>query len=748
MTSPPRAPAPHSGTAAPSAPEHGPARAVIRVTDHGADRRGRADSAPAVRSALEAARDIGGPVTIEFPCGTYHLYPEAAAQRELYVSNTIGTDPDGALKTVAVLIEEMHDVIVEGCGSLLVLHGRQTQFAVLRSRDVTIRDLRIDWSSPSTLDLTVIASGTDGEHGWREVRLPAGVDVEDGDPLPTFTGERSVDGEPYWSIDPSMFDQWQQQVRDLATGTTLRGPWLWRGVIRAERIDDTALRLVSDTPSDPGGVGTVHEFRRTYRDTPAVLIFESARVRLESLDMHYLHGFGIVGQISEDIALDRLRIAAAPGTWRQSAGFADFVQMSGVGGTVQITRCLFDNPHDDPINIHGTYLQITAIDPRTRILTVRYMQVDAAGFPAFRPGDEVRFVSRSTMLTHPGTGARVAEIIEGPSGYDRNHDLRSIRLRLDRDVPDVLEVDRDVIENVTLTPRVLVAGCRFSSVPTRGILLTTSRASVIEDNRFDRMGMSTIYISDDANSWYESGHVEDLAIRRNVIDRPAAAFPVIWCEPIASRSEAGRCVHHGIRIEDNEISLPPGTSALTALSVADLRVSGLTIRSSGVVTPETPGNSPVMVLEGCSQVTITDSAVDPDLDMRPHLRDTDASSVVVTGTSVLPGPTSPAAPALLIWNDIAFEAEPSPGCRLTVTPAAVTEVTCSTPSGLEGRPEVRHDHALLTPDREGVYRIVLAPGPNVVEAVSRDERGARVVQRWAIISDRPPLPHARPAAAR
>lgn len=730
---------------APSAvARHARDRTTIRVTDYGADPAGVQDSASALAAAFTAARRVGGPVTVEFPRGIYQLYPENAEHRELYVSNTIGTDPEGRIKAIALLIEDMADVIIDGHGSLLLFHGRQTQVAVLRSSDVTIRDMRTDWVSAGTLDLTVIASGTEDGRGFRDVRLPLGVDVDLTGGMPVFTGERSPeDGEPYWRIDPAMFTQWQQQVRDLPTGTTRRGPWLWDGVMDVDQRGQRTLRLWYRSPRDPGGVGTVHEFRRTYRDTPAALIFESARVQFTQLAMHYLHGFGFVGQISEDIALRDLRMIAAPGTWRQTAGFADFVHMSGVGGRVEITGCLFDNPHDDPINIHGTYLQITGIDRTERILDVRYMQKDAAGFPAFRNGDELRFISRRTMLVHAGASARVAEILRSPSGYDRAQDLRTLRIRLDREIPAVLEVERDVVENVTLTPQVLISGCEFTSVPTRGILLTTLRPSVIEHNRFDRMGMSSIYISDDANGWYESGHVENLTIRRNIIDRPTANQPVLWCEPMMEEYEPGRFVHSGIHLEENEIQVPRGTSALTALAVKDLTLIANTLQVIDPIQEERAQQESALVLEHVGEARLTRTRVRGELDLTPRREDTHAGAVTLEGTVVLPAAADDATLPTLTWPGMSLT-QAAPRCWLAFTGPEVPAVRAMLKTGEHTEVVLRLRMEQVSPAADGSLVLPLESGPNLLDMVSRDPTGARWIQRWVIIADLPPRPHAAP----
>ena len=133
------------GAAGPVVAAPGPtAPVVVDVDSYGADPTGRTDSAPAVTAALRHAKGLHRPVRIVFSKGTYQLYPERAETRELYVSNTVGADQRYRDKKIGLLIEDMHDVTVDGGGAELVDHGLQTAFASIRSTDVTFTNFSFD----------------------------------------------------------------------------------------------------------------------------------------------------------------------------------------------------------------------------------------------------------------------------------------------------------------------------------------------------------------------------------------------------------------------------------------------------------------------------------------------------------------------------------------------------------------------------------------------------------------------------
>lgn len=103
------------------------------------------------------------------------MYPQNAPQRELYVSHTVGRFPEFRSKTIAVLLEDVQDAIVDGMGPELLFHGQQSQFSAIRGTDETIMNFSTEWHAPLVLDLTVLGSGVLDGFGFREVRLPAGV---------------------------------------------------------------------------------------------------------------------------------------------------------------------------------------------------------------------------------------------------------------------------------------------------------------------------------------------------------------------------------------------------------------------------------------------------------------------------------------------------------------------------------------------------------------------------------------------
>ena len=111
---------------------------VIYVTDFGADPSGKTDSTEAVIRTLEQAKkfrqqDLEKGITLDFPKGVYHFYPDRAEGRELYVSNTVGADPEYKNKKIGILVEDLSHITIEENDSHFIFHGKMTVFATIRS---------------------------------------------------------------------------------------------------------------------------------------------------------------------------------------------------------------------------------------------------------------------------------------------------------------------------------------------------------------------------------------------------------------------------------------------------------------------------------------------------------------------------------------------------------------------------------------------------------------------------------------
>jgi hypothetical protein len=276
------------------------------------------------------------------------------------------------------------------------------------------------------------------------------------------------------------------------------------------------------------------------------------------------------------------------------AAFADCFHFSGCRGRILLDSCLASGTHDDPVNVHGTHLKITGIGPGNQ-LTARFMHHQTWGFEAFFAGDSVSFIDPGTLLPTGFAVIKSARLID-------RHEMELVFTGASDVVPKI----GDCIENITWTPELTVRNCRFERTNTRGVLVTTRRKVLIENNTFYRTGMQAILIADDAASWYESGAVRDVVIRNNRFEECGynltAANYIIAIAPENHQLRKDSYVHSNIRIENNFFKVF-SAPILTARSVKGLAFVGNTVTQSDFIHGD--GSLPAIKLAFCKDVTVS-----------------------------------------------------------------------------------------------------------------------------------------------
>ncbi|GAA5185704.1 hypothetical protein GCM10023322_30280 [Rugosimonospora acidiphila] len=523
-------------------------RRLVEVSAYGADPTGQRDSSGAVRDAIAAARQAGGPVTIRFAPGTYAFWASAATRRELYVSNTVGVDPRYREKAIGILLEGFDDVEIDGGGALFEYHGRQTTIAVIDGGRADLHDFTVDMVQPTVVELTVRQVGIAEGRPFRVVSVPSETDVRPNGRTVTWMGEIDPStGDPAWTGEGALD---YCQVLDPRANRTWRTECpLFEHV---ERVTSTPDGLRIDYRPDaavPGDQGLVYQLRHTDRDHPGVFVLESGWARFRDVRFGYLHGFGLLAQSGGDLLVQGCTFATREGTGRTTAGFADFVQASGLRGQVVVEDCRFDGAHDDAINVHGLYLRVDRVDGDE--LDVSYPHPETAGFPQFSVGElcEIVKVDDGAVVA---TGVEVLAV-DGPSGRDHAHDLTRMRIRCAGPLPEAVATSAPgelAVENITRTPAVTVRRSIFENLPTRGALVSTRKPILIEDCVFRGLGMAGVLITAEAGSYWETGPVTDCTIRGNRFEDLGG--PAVLVSP-GQVSTEDASIHRDIRIVDNQV---------------------------------------------------------------------------------------------------------------------------------------------------------------------------------------------------
>lgn len=560
---------------------------TICVTDFGADPTGKTDSTTAIWQAFEAAKQVTELVVIDFPTGTYQLQKGTAQQREYHTSNT--NSIEFPIKHIALLLEEQSDVIINGNGSLFMIHGDCMALAVVKSKNIHLYDFSWDFADPTTIEMTVSDVGTWEGGEYTDFYMPACFSHEIADNERDVIWNSAVDptSQTYYWQDKNHKNGWTLVAYHPDRNITRRyalelGPFAEHRT-KVEQLDDTTIRIYYDQNRPYlHKQGLVFEFCSTpRRETAGAFIWESAHTVIEQVHVHYMHAFGWLTQMSHHVSYYDCTFQTRPESERHTSGYADCIHFSGAGGHVHIEGCTFKQAHDDPINVHGTFTRVEEkIDDHTLLL--KYIQRQQGGFPQYYVGNQVMFYRRDLLVPGEDNG-QIYTVKKVVHPGEQGNDMRSMRVTFEEKLPDDLATyltDKEpmfVAENITFTPSVCIKDNHFETISTRGILCTTRKSVLIEGNVFKHMAMDCIYLSNDSHFWYESGPIRNTTIRNNTfyVTKVGGApwrNAAIRIDPITygnTLPPVTNTIHKNIRIEENTFYMEH-ESVLAAKSVDHL----------------------------------------------------------------------------------------------------------------------------------------------------------------------------------
>ncbi len=549
---------------------------IVSVANFGVKTNSFENASTGIRKAIEACGSKTG-IILKLPGGRIDLWPEGAFKKELYISNTTENDTLSKVKNICFLLEGKQNFTIDGNNTLIMLHGKMESFVFLNSTNITIKNIRFDYERPTMSELKI--RSVNDQEVKAEIHPDTRFAIENG--KIGFYGEgwksnahHTISCNPETGL--MKYSSFKPFLASQATQTGCR--------------EVTFKGYFSGIALQPGEILTI---RDPYRDNSGAFIYQSKNIRLENVKMHYMHGLGIVSQFSENISLFKVIVAPRPESGRQISAFADCFHFSGCKGTILLDSCRTSGAHDDPVNVHGTHLKITKISPGNKI-TVRFMHHQTYGFEAFYAGDSIAFVNPQTLMPLAYTKLKSARLV----------DKRNMELEIDGTLPVVAQ-EGNVIENLTWTPEVTIRNSRFEKTNTRGLLITTRRKVLIENNTFYRTGMHAILVADDASSWFESGSVQDVTIRNNTFmecgyNQSPNGY-VIAIAPENHQLVDGYCVHRNIQIENNGFQVFD-RPLLSVRSTNGLIFNNNTINQSSFMKSE--GNNVSFQLTACENVRI------------------------------------------------------------------------------------------------------------------------------------------------
>ena len=562
---------------------------TIRIADFGLKPDSRINAVPYIQKAIEAAAKNPG-ATLVFEKGRYDFWAQHATEREYHETNTYDINP----KILAVLLEKINSLTIDGNGAEFVMHGRMQPFTLDHCSNIALKNFSVDWDIPLTAQGEVLAR-TDSS-------MDIAIDTQQY-PYIIENNQLTFVGEGWKSAIWSMM-QFDPKTHLVLPNT---GDNLGWGKFQASEIKPGIVRIhdpkkkLSTIFPEPG---TLLVLRHSMRDHAGIFVFHSTNTAFENIRLFHTCGLGILSQYSKNLTFKNVHIIPNADKKRVLSGHDDGFHFMGCSGLIKVEHCSWAGLMDDPINIHGTCSRIIEILSPTRI-KCKFMHDMSEGMEWGRPNELIGFIEHKTMRTVSSVTMNRFEPIN----------KAEFIIELAQPLPTGI-VPGDAVENLTCTPDAEIRNNHFGSCRARGLLISTPGKVVVENNVFESSG-SAILIAGDANAWYESGAVKDVLIQNNTFRYPCNSSDYQFCEGVISvfpeipTPDKRFPYHRNIRIVNNTFELFD-YPILYARSVDGLTFSGNRLIRNSTYQP-THHRKDGITLEYCKNVTIENNKTEGDV---------------------------------------------------------------------------------------------------------------------------------------
>ena len=480
-----------------------------------------------IKQALADAHDGD---TILFDLKTeYHFYKDFSQHKVCHMTNTDSfTNPD---KYFAVLLENKENITVDGNGATFVVHGDMCAFALFNCNNITLKNFRIKYNSPTNFELTVKKKSFNKITYTIPESSPFVVEKNN----ITFFEQSPFSKKNYYECRNNGKCHCSVIHREGEVVRTLHSPI--KTAYKIKKIGDTEIECTYPfSPAFKLG-DTVAMSRNLCRDSSGLFFSECSNIVSENIIINYMHGFGWLSQMCENLTFRNIKFTPDSERGYKVSSFADCIHVCGCKGYVNINDCIFEHPHDDGINIHGAFLRLKKkLSEHTAVFEFVHRQ--QGGYKNFFKGNKVKFYSRIDLNEFKG-------VYTVKDTFD-DIDNKLVTIAFEEELPS-MKNKLVVAENITYNPRVTISDCLFRDIPTRGILCTTTEESEIKNNRFKNLIMPDIFISCDCKDWYESGPCKAMKIHDNTFSQknPIKFQPICIGKPVDN-------VHENIEIYDNK----------------------------------------------------------------------------------------------------------------------------------------------------------------------------------------------------
>ncbi|MRT91988.1 right-handed parallel beta-helix repeat-containing protein [Ancylomarina sp. 16SWW S1-10-2] len=478
------------------------------------------DATPAVLARIMQA-DKKPISEIKFEKGTYHFYPDKGLEEYCHISNHCDV-----MVSTAFPIRNFENLTIDGQGSTFIFHGIMIPFLIDHSKNITVKNLSVDWHEPFHSEGLIIANDEVKKTFDMQISEKYPYEIRNGqiyfikeyyehnlgqtilyDPARkaiTFNTEKYTNLTTSKKADVSRnldrihykyeVDFRGPEYKNLGRENRLFVEELKPGVVRIHNHGKKMpqVGMILSTKGEQG-------FNRV---APAFRITHTYGFNANDVTVHHAGGMGLIAENSADLILDHFNVTPSHG--RMVSTTADATHFVGCRGKVVLRNCTLTNQLDDASNIHGTYQKIVDVLDDYRI-GVRMGHSQQKGFVIGIANDTLGLVRLSnSFYPYQHLTIKSTQYING----------RYQIITLNEKLPAEVQAG-DLIENLSAYPELLVENCHISGNRARGLLISTPKKTVIRNNFFSTE-MEALLIPVESGHWYESGNGSNITITGNV----------------------------------------------------------------------------------------------------------------------------------------------------------------------------------------------------------------------------------------
>lgn len=542
-------------------------------------------------AVIEAIKNLRSGDTLKLGGGKYHFYKKFAYEKEYYISNNTYSK-----KSIIFPLIDMEGITVDGEGAELLFHGEVVPFVIDNSKNITLKNFKIDYPNPFFFQGQITAAAEDFiELTFDTSQFNATVD----DKCITFFNEE--DG---WSVSKEKFLTCEFDKSTSAPSAYIQPYFLYLPAESDGSFLEGMYRYVKGKMLSENSIRFDGHFKHTHnvgnmlictcgpdRKCPGILGNRSEDILIKDVTMYATASMGIICQLSKNITLDTVKAIPRENSGRFLSVNADATHFVNCSGFVRYEGCTFTNMLDDAGNVHGNYLKfIKYIDKHTALL--QFGHFEQVGVNIFDKGDKIRFVDNKKMTEIAVSTVKSASLIN--EWY--------VRLETEEELPELIE--GNTVENFTKMPELYINNCVSGYNRPRGFLPSTWKKTVITNNTFFNMSCA-LHFTGDSNDWFESGHVEDVLIKNNSFKNSAyASGAAIVINPHVL--EGNNTYHRNIVIEDNVFEMHEERFLRASFTKGLVFRNNRFIKNESLPSHEKVGENGIVIHDTCVDSIIED----------------------------------------------------------------------------------------------------------------------------------------------